>query len=322
MGIITSKEDLRVYVEETGFLPLYQNEIPGFSVEELTGSGRFRSGDRTLDPLCWKRELSGDKSMAFAAFFDGREGYISREWFPVFRAYRRRCQLPGQEEICWDHLRREISRQGFATRNSCRKLLENFGSVSGPDRFLKHLQAETYLIQEYSKREIHYILPEQRWGESHVCSCPAGKEEAWEKMTVRLQKLYPGLTQRQLLKVLGAGSDRRAIVRQKNSYPDNLLGRLCQRESISGRNKEDSVQLDLLLNRVPDREQRKSLAEDLLAGIRERERELILLRYKEQMTVAKICEKTGLSDEYVRKRIRNGIRRIQSQTQGSFLISP
>ena len=80
--------------------------------------------------------------------------------------------------------------------------------------------------------------------------------------------------------------------------------------------------MDLLLNQVPDREQRKSLAENLLAGIRERERELILLRYKEQMTVAKICEKTGLSDEYVRKRIRNGIRRIQSQTQGSFPISP
>ena len=322
MGIITSKEDLRVYVEETGFLPLYQNEIPGFSVEELSGSGSFRSGDRKSDPLCWKRELSGDKSMAFAAFFDSREGYISRDWFPVFAAYRRHCRLPGQEEIFWDFLRREIFKQGFATRNSCRKLLETFGYASGPDRFLKHLQAGTYLIQEYSKREIHYIFPEQRWGKDHVCSGPQGKEEAWGKMTTRLQQLHPGLTQRQLLKVFGAGSDRRAIVRQKNSYPDNLLGRLCLRENPSGRNKEDSVRMDLLLNQVPDREQRKSLAENLLAGIRERERELILLRYKEQMTVAKICEKTGLSDEYVRKRIRNGIRRIQSQTQGSFPISP
>ena len=320
MGIITSKEDLRVYVEEAGFLPLYQNEIPGFSVEELSGSGRFRSGDRESDPLCWKRELSEDKGMAFASFFDGREGYISREWFPVFAAYRRRFRLPEQEEICWDLLRREIFKQGFATRSSCRKLLERFGPVLGPDRFLKHLQAGTYLIQEYFKREIHYIFPEQRWGEDLVCSGPSGKGEAWEKMTTRLQKLHPGLTQKQLLKVLGAGSDRRAIVRQKDSYPDNLLGRLCQRESPSSRDREDSERLDHLLTQVPDREKRKSLAENLLADIRERERELILLRYKEQMTVVKICEKTGLSDEYVRKKIRNGIRRIQSQTKGSFFI--
>ena len=72
--------------------------------------------------------------------------------------------------------------------------------------------------------------------------------------------------------------------------------------------------MDDLFRLLPDREQRETLAEELLAEIRERERELILLRFKEQMTIAKICEKTGLSDEYVRKRIRNGIRRIQSES--------
>ena len=319
MGIITSKEDLKAYVEETGFLPLYQNEIPGFSVEELSVSGSFRSGDRRSDPLCWKRQLSGDKDMAYGAFFDGREGYISREWFPVFAAYRRRSHGPDRERVCWDLLSQEIRDRGFITRNSCRILMERLGTGPGPDRILKHLQAGTYLIQEYSKKEIHYINPEQRWGRDYVCSCTDRKEEAWARITGRLLQLHPELTQRQLLRVLGTGRDRRAIVRQKDAYPDNLLRRLCQRGSTYRRaasvpGEGDYDRMDDLFRLLPDREQRETLAEELLAEIRERERELILLRFKEQMTIAKICEKTGLSDEYVRKRIRNGIRRIQSES--------
>ena len=31
-----SPEDLRKLIRETGFLPLFSNEIPGFSVEERT----------------------------------------------------------------------------------------------------------------------------------------------------------------------------------------------------------------------------------------------------------------------------------------------
>ena len=322
MEIITSKEDLKAYVEEIGFLPLYQNVIPGFSVEELAVSGSFRSGDKRSDPLRWKRELSEDQDMAFAAFFDGREGYISREWFPVFAAYRRQSLALQQGDVCWDLLSQEIRDRGYTTRSSGRMLVEGSGAGPGLDRILKRLQAGTYLIQEYAKKEIHYIFPEQRWGRDYVCSCPNRKDEAWARITARLLQFHPNLTQRQLLKVLGAGNDRRAIVRQKDAYPDNFLRKLCQRENTYGKEApnlrgEDSGRMDNLFRQMPDREQRVTLAEELLAEIRERERELILLRFKEQMTIAKICEKTGLSDEYVRKRIRNGIRRIQSLTQYS-----
>ncbi len=317
MEKITSREDLKAYMGETGFLPLYRNNIEGFSVEELAGPGHFRAGEKESDPLCWKRDLSRDTDLALASFFDGREGFVSKEMFPVFAAYRRRAQiLKEKEEGWWERLREWINREGFINRKAAAGILDNMGAGRTCDRFLKRLQAGSWLIQEYEKKEIRYVLPEQRWGQDYVSSGPATKEEAWVLMTDPVLTLYPCLTQRQLLVVLGVGKDRRSVVRQKHNYPDNLFERLEETDSLSqmtsGTGKrEKGISMDRIFDQLPDRRQREDLADRLLDHVRGKERELLLLRYKDQMTVPKICEATGLSDEYVRKRIRNGIRRIQ-----------
>ena len=317
MERITSKEDLKVYVEELGFLPLYKNVIPGFSVEELSVPGCFRSGDQSADPRCWKRDLSRDRDMAFGTFFNGKEGFVSRSWFPVFAAYRRKgVILDQQEEAWWPVLKMEILIRGYTSRKGCRKLLGPEKTAADSDRLLRHLQMGTFMIQEYEKKEIHYILPEQKWGSRYVGSGPGQKEKAWEHVENCIGRYFPDLTQKQILTVMAAGSDRRSVVRQRHAYPDNLLEKIFAPVDSAGPEDsrtagQSSVDPDVFLKDYPLRAHREQLANEFLSEIPGREKEFLLLRFKDQMTIAKICEKTGLSDEYVRKRIRNGIRRIQ-----------
>ena len=43
-------DELIEYIEEVGFLPLFRNEIPGFSVEERTTEKYWWSEDPKRDP--------------------------------------------------------------------------------------------------------------------------------------------------------------------------------------------------------------------------------------------------------------------------------
>ena len=86
---IHSAEEAITYIKKTGFLPLFKNDIPGFSLEERTFSGDWWSGDAQRDPWEWRKIMAGSGEMAYGKFFDKRAGFISRDWFPYFANYRR-----------------------------------------------------------------------------------------------------------------------------------------------------------------------------------------------------------------------------------------
>ena len=76
-------------IKEWGFLPLFQNAIPGFSLEERTVSGGWWSGDPDRDPWMWREILSRRGDLAYGKFFGQSAGFVSAEWFPHFANYRR-----------------------------------------------------------------------------------------------------------------------------------------------------------------------------------------------------------------------------------------
>ena len=43
-------DETNEYINKVGFLPLFRNEIPGFSLEERTAVEYWWSGDREHDP--------------------------------------------------------------------------------------------------------------------------------------------------------------------------------------------------------------------------------------------------------------------------------
>ena len=86
---IKSAEELEEYVREIGFLPLFRNEIAGFSVEERTASDDWWTGDESIDPWEWRKVIASRGNVAYGKFFDKKAGFISKEWFPYFANFRR-----------------------------------------------------------------------------------------------------------------------------------------------------------------------------------------------------------------------------------------
>lgn len=88
-GCLHTIEELIDYVNQVGFLPLFANEIPGFSVEEHTLRKDWWSGDVLVDPWAWREVAARSGKVIYGKFFDKKTGFISREWFPDFANYRR-----------------------------------------------------------------------------------------------------------------------------------------------------------------------------------------------------------------------------------------
>lgn len=72
---IHNAEEAIAYIKKTGFLPLFKNDIPGFSLEERTFSGDWWSGDAQRDPWEWRKIMAGSGEMAYGKFFDKRAGF-------------------------------------------------------------------------------------------------------------------------------------------------------------------------------------------------------------------------------------------------------
>ncbi len=76
-------------IQKIGFLPLFSNDIPGFSVEERSCASDWWTDDPARDPWAWRQLLSREPDIVYGKFFDRRAGFISAAWFPVFANYRR-----------------------------------------------------------------------------------------------------------------------------------------------------------------------------------------------------------------------------------------
>lgn len=86
--IKTSKE-LSDYINKVGFLPLFKNNIKGFSVEEMTASDCWWAGVPEEDPWVWREVIAGEGQIVYGKLFGNRAGFISKELYPYFAVYRR-----------------------------------------------------------------------------------------------------------------------------------------------------------------------------------------------------------------------------------------
>ena len=88
-GCIHTSGELLDVIERVGFLPLFANEIEGFSVENMTDPAFWWCGDESRDPWEWRTVLARTGKVAYGKFFGGRAGFVSKKWFPYFANYRR-----------------------------------------------------------------------------------------------------------------------------------------------------------------------------------------------------------------------------------------
>ena len=55
----------------------------------MESGGRPGHGDREQDPWEWREQIAADHQVAYGKFFDGKAGFISREYLPAFANSRR-----------------------------------------------------------------------------------------------------------------------------------------------------------------------------------------------------------------------------------------
>ncbi|MCM1342459.1 MAG: hypothetical protein NC246_01370 [Muribaculaceae bacterium] len=223
---IHTVEEAVAYINEEGFLPLFQNEIPGFSLEERTVPEDWWTGDPKRDPWEWREIIARGGQVAYGKFFDRKAGFISREWFPYFANYRRE----GYDfDALWDDekasMRQKKIMDLFADENADAELYsfevkQNAGfGKEGEKNFegtVTELEMKLYLCmrdfrqrrnkkgEDYGWAIAVYSTPEHLWGYDHVTSAyQESPIESWKRILERTRQICPAATESQIRRMLG-----------------------------------------------------------------------------------------------------------------------
>ncbi|BCJ96034.1 hypothetical protein acsn021_36030 [Anaerocolumna cellulosilytica] len=208
---LKNHKELTKLVNTIGFLPLFKSNVPGFSVEEQTDKNAWWTGKKSEDPWEWRALIADEGDIAYGKFFSGKAGFISKEWYPIFAAYRRDgYDFDSRYE---DGLASRKAKNIIDILTEHKTLLSNEmkmmagfgkGGEKGFDTVMSTLQMQTYITvrgfvrkknkknQEYGWPVAVYSLSEDLFGEEYVKSeyrLSAG--EAKDKIVKQLQQYYP-----------------------------------------------------------------------------------------------------------------------------------
>lgn len=206
---IHTMDEMIAYINKVGFLPLFQNEVPGFSVEEVTNDSFWWTGHER-DPWLWREKIARSHEAVYGRFFDRKNGFISLRWLPVFANYRRN----GYDfDALWDDelagRREKLIMDCFPAGEEIPsyELKERAGFGKGGEKnfdgIVTALQMQLYLVtsdlqkkrkkngEEYGWAVSLYRTPEALWGELPRFAYREPPEKSLERILKQMKKLYP-----------------------------------------------------------------------------------------------------------------------------------
>ncbi len=220
-----SLEDAVKYVNDIGFLPLFKNEILGFSLEERTVPEHWWCEDPKKDPWMWRAIIARDRDIAYGKFFDKKAGFISKRWLPYFVNYRRDGYdfdaLYEDGKASNKHYKIMVNfiedkRDSEIYSNELKKIA-GFGKdgEKGFDGVITSLMMQTYLCncdfrkrknkkgQEYGWDVAIYSSLEHLWGYDYVTSkYKEQPTDSWNTIVENTKDIFPIATEKQIKKVL------------------------------------------------------------------------------------------------------------------------
>lgn len=211
-------DELTEYVDRVGFLPLFKNDIAGFSVEENTSPDYWWTDDKERDPWLWREYAARSGKAAYGKFFGKKAGFISLRWLPYFVNYRRdgydfdtlidEGLAPRRERLLMELFNDHEELPSYELKS-----LGGFGR-GGEKNFsgiVTELQSKTYLVikdfrrrlnkrgEEYGMSAAVYAPPEKLYGYDLVSSA-YGEEpsESAEHIITHMHTLYPDADEKAL----------------------------------------------------------------------------------------------------------------------------
>lgn len=219
---LKNHRELAQLVNSLGFLPLFKNSVPGFSVEERTDKNAWFTGNKEEDPWEWRGIIAGEGEIAYGKVFSKKAGFVSKEWYPLFAAYRRDgYDFDSRYE---DGLASRKAKRIIDILTEHKTLLSNeiksmagFGKEGekGFDSVMTLLQMQTYITirgfihkrnkknEEYGWAVARYSLAEDLFGEEYVRSAyKVSAQEAKDKIRKHLQWNFAQVSVKELEKCI------------------------------------------------------------------------------------------------------------------------
>lgn len=222
---IHTVEEAIAYINEVGFLPLFKNDIPGFSMEERTTPEYWWCDIPEKDPWLWRAIIAGKHDIVYGKFFDKKAGFISKKWLPVFANYRRDGydfdalyedgKAPLKHKKIMENFMDE--KQDAEIFSSELKKLAGFGKegYKGFEGAVTGLMMQIYLCNCDFKKRVNkkgaeygwdvavYSSPEHLFGYDYVTSrYKDAPQESWRQIVEHMHEIYPVATDGQIRKLL------------------------------------------------------------------------------------------------------------------------
>ncbi len=214
------------FINEVGFLPLFRNDIPGFSLEERTVPEAWWSDDPARDPGMWREIIARRGDVAYGKFFDKKAGFISLEWLPYFANYRRDGydfdalwddgKASARQKMIMDLFAEGLAGSEYYSNELKEKAGFGKGGAKGFEGIVTALQMQTYLcVRDFRQRlnrggEAYgwpiaiYTTPEGLWGRELVTSAyKEDSERSGARIASRIGEFFPEASERQIRNALG-----------------------------------------------------------------------------------------------------------------------
>ena len=223
--MIRSREDMERLIGSFGFLPFFENGIPGFSLEEHTPAELWYNGSkdgRDDWPVWdWKGPVASTGTCMYGKFFRKKAGFIDRAWIPDFLNVRRNGMTFDEwydEGLLFykDRALYDAVRTYGAILTPHLKLQCNYrkGGDTGFDAAVTRLMMQGWLCisdfvyrtdrfgKEYGWGVALYTTPEAQFGEAALF-CPHTPDESRERILAQLSARFPGVPEQAFRKVIG-----------------------------------------------------------------------------------------------------------------------
>ena len=218
---IETKQDLIDAVQTFGFVPLFTNHIPGFSVEEHVAP-RVWFNDDNEGVWEWKGPVIRESGCAYGKFFDHKAVFISKDWLYDFANYRRNGYdfdaryddglAAFRDKTLYDTL--------AANAPVLSKDLKRIGGYGkdgrkGFDTMINRLQTQCYVVirdfvyetdragKPYGWGVAQYTTPEKEFG-ADFCDHVYQRmpEESYERIFVHLRELLPHVDEKAIHRIM------------------------------------------------------------------------------------------------------------------------
>jgi len=221
---IKSAVELSEFIQRVGFLPLFKNAVPGFSVEELTAADSWWAGNDVEDPWSWREVIASEHRIAYGKLYNNRAGFVSREWYPYLAAYRRDGydfdsryedgKASFRAKKVMDIL--ELYKEGMLSNDIKTAAGFGKGGEKGYEGIISSLQMQTYITVTDFRRRVNkkheeygwpvavYALSENLFGEEHVrSSYRLTTAENKEHIIKQIMKYFSSATIEEIEKIIG-----------------------------------------------------------------------------------------------------------------------